>query len=329
MLAAVVACDAPSRCHIAPYPCKTVASVFLAILAVPSVAWLCAQHSRHLQQAAATTAMQTKVYIPPVVLPAAGLQKLGKVSVGGAWLAWYQSAEAEFAPLWNDLIRPLFPPWANLSRVLEVAAGACRNTERLLPLAEQVVVTDIDPAAVDLCKMRFSGRPGAEKLHFIAVDGIHIPLSDGSVSFVYQFDAGVHFHSSVIRGYMKEFNRVLVRGGVGFFHHSNLGASQYSVNDDLDVTANPHMRSNFTRATFSEIAREEGLRILCHPLVDWYGSVALDAFALFCKPDALGCSNSSAAFMASTNSSSWVCPAHLATARFKPGAQPFNVESAT
>lgn len=201
----------------------------------------------------------------------------------GAFDNYYKKAEKFMDEQWNKLIWPIIQG-NNFSSVLEVAAGACRNTEKLVKIAGRVVVTDIDSGAVAKCQKRFEGRPGL-KLEYHAVDGTHLPVADESMTFIYQFDAGVHFHSSIIRAYMLEFHRILQPGGTGFFHHSNLGESKHlHVRSDSVVSANPHGRSNMTKALMRGFAKEAGLVITCHSSVTWGGELNLDAFALFYKP---------------------------------------------
>merc|ERR1712216_241143 len=165
---------------------------------------------------------------------------------------------------------------SNFTSVLEVAAGACRNTEKLLPLADRVIVTEINTSAIKICKHRFHGRPEGKKIEYIVVDGMHVPQPNESVSFVYQFDSGVHFHRRVIQPYLKEFERLLVPGGTGFFHYSNLRGSDEVVVSDIDIMKNKHNRANMTRDEFESIAYEAGLEVYCNPLVDWGKVPGLD-----------------------------------------------------
>merc|ERR1711957_1142557 len=89
-----------------------------------------------------------------------------------------------------------------------------------------------------------------------------------------------------IRAYMQEFYRVLMPGGTGFFHHSNIGESRYPVVGDADVSKNTQWRSNMTKTMMRQFAKEAGLVIWCHPRVSWGNSVEIDAFAPFYKPGA-------------------------------------------
>lgn len=222
--------------------------------------------------------------IPPVGIDTPdGNEKIGKVSEVGSWEGYYRMAESvassQFAAIW-----PLFNA-SDFTHVLEVGCGACRNTELLLPHVGHIMATDIDPTAVERCKERFGNRTDLQdKVSYATVDGVHLPVSNKSISLIYQFDSGVHFHPEVIRGYLHEFARVLKPGGTGFFHHSNLAGSENPVKDAEDVTVNRGWRSNMSKVVFAEMAKEAGLEMLCHPLVTWSNATNLDAFARFRKP---------------------------------------------
>merc|ERR1712060_287402 len=99
---------------------------------------------------------------------------------------------------------------SNFTHVLEVGAGRCRNTEKLVTISGNVTVTDVDPGAVSFCRKRFKKRPEDDKIQYIVVDGMSVPIPNESVSLVYQFDSGVHFHRRVIQSYLHEFSRVLI-----------------------------------------------------------------------------------------------------------------------
>jgi len=210
-------------------------------------------------------------------------------TVPGYWRDYFSAHEWNMHEQWTKFIYP-FIRNSNFSSVVEIGAGACRNTEKLFPLSDRIVVTDIDPSALDMCRHRFRNRLGSSKLRFLLVDGSQLPLPSASVSLVYQFDAGVHFHREVVQSYVKEFGRLLIPGGTGFFHHSNLGASRRSVVSDTDFRQNWGWRSNLSREAFRAMAREAGLETFCHPVVDWedgtnlFVGPRLDAFACFRKP---------------------------------------------
>lgn len=208
----------------------------------------------------------------------------------GYWNEYYDMAEGFIDTQWLGLIYPMLRN-SNFSRVLELASGACRNTEKLALLADRMLVTDIDPAAISRCKQRFEGRVDQMKLEYVVVNSsADLPCPNESVSLVYQFDAGVHFHAELVRQHVQEMSRVLIPGGTGFYHYSNLAASEAlppGRQISEDPFYNPSARAHMKRARFETFAKESGLVMLCNPTVDWEGMRMLDAFARFRKPDGL------------------------------------------
>lgn len=225
-------------------------------------------------------------FIGPLPTSDEGLSLVLPVSEKGYWLPYYERAEPDMDIQWSKLVYPMIRG-SNFTRVLEVGAGRCRNTEKLVAHSGHIVVTDIDASSVNACRKRFRNRPVGRKIEYLVVDGMHVPIKNESVSLVYQFDSGVHFHRQVIQSYLQEFNRVLIPGGTGFFHYSNLGASEQGVLDDLNPLQNVQARSNMTRSLFEFFAREAGLEVVCNPTVDWNRVIGLDAFARFRKPGGL------------------------------------------
>src|SRR4029077_1318302 len=62
-------------------------------------------------------------------------------------------------------------------------------------------------------------------LAFYVNDGSSLDVvPDGSVDFVFSFDSLVHAEKDVIERYIQQLSKKLKLDGVGFIHHSNLGA---------------------------------------------------------------------------------------------------------
>mmetsp|Transcript_108613 Transcript_108613/g.307139 ORF Transcript_108613/g.307139 Transcript_108613/m.307139 type:complete len:295 (+) Transcript_108613:157-1041(+) len=215
-----------------------------------------------------------------------GLRGAGGAAGVGMWNKYYANAELGMRRQWDTVIWERIKG-ADFSNTLEVGAGWCRNTEMLIKLAGHIWVTEVDPTAVQHCKDRFRARQenGTANIDYIAVDGVSLSgVPSESITMIYQFDAGVHFHREVIRQYIKEFARVLVPGGSGFFHHSNLGAVPDRVKNVEGRNGNPHSRTNMTATLFKQYAEEAGLEMLCQTMVDWAHYQKLDSFARFWKP---------------------------------------------
>eukprot|EP00667_Euglena_gracilis_P023729 EG_transcript_26948 len=174
---------------------------------------------------------------------------------------------------------------ADFRFTLEIAPGGGRNTARLQKLVTRLIGVDLDAHAVELCRRRFAAD---SRLEFHVNDGQRLPMvPSGAITFIYSWDAMVHFHPEVIRGYVQEFGRVLAPNGTGFIHHSNLGAQpQYRLSSH--IFNNPHWRSNMTCGLFAEYLRAAGLELTYQTPLTWRRSPGLDCISGFRKPASTG-----------------------------------------
>ena len=103
---------------------------------------------------------------------------------------------------------------ADLSRVLELAPGYGRNTARLARHAKEIHLVDVNQSCIDRCKQRFEGKTDTCKLFYCVNDGKSLnDLPSDYFTFVYSWDAMVHFDKLVIRDYIQEFHRILASKG--------------------------------------------------------------------------------------------------------------------
>jgi SAM-dependent methyltransferase len=146
----------------------------------------------------------------------------------GAAYAWAGQG-SEWSAAWGDVethwfatILPRIHKFLPAKTVLEIAPGYGRWTGYLLPSCDSYIGVDLAEACVKACKERF-GPAGNAK--FVTNDGKSLPMiEDGSIDFVFSFDSLVHAEADVIEAYIAELSRVLSPDGIGFIHHSNLGA---------------------------------------------------------------------------------------------------------
>ncbi|MFC1834084.1 class I SAM-dependent methyltransferase [Thermodesulfobacteriota bacterium] len=111
------------------------------------------------------------------------------------------------------------------SDVLEIGCGAGRWSEKLLELSRRLVLVDISPNTMEICKSRFSGHDNVE---YHVNDGSSLGfLADESIDFVFSFDVFTVVGSSDTARYLTECARVLKKGGVGIIHHSGEEGSQH------------------------------------------------------------------------------------------------------
>lgn len=192
---------------------------------------------------------------------------------------YYAVAEPDMDLQWERTILPMIRG-ADFRAVLELAPGHGRNTRKLLDLARDIHLVDVNRSCIDACQRRFGAGTPRCRLHYHVNDGRSLPfLADESVSFVYSWDSMVHFDKRVVRDYVHEFARVLAPGGTGFVHHSNHGA----FSDHAVFTENPSWRSNVSAGLFASYCAESGLEVLEQRLLDWFVK-DLDCLSSFRRP---------------------------------------------
>lgn len=193
---------------------------------------------------------------------------------------YFDIAEPWMDQQWEWYIYPNIKT-ADFTRVLELAPGYGRNTARLMQYAREIHLVDVNQSCIDHCKERFAKYSGPCKLHYHVNDGKSLSgLPSNSFTFIYSWDAMVHFDKLVIRDYMREFARILAGGGTGFVHHSNYGI----VSDSPDWQANPAWRSNMTRGMFIDYCAMAGLKVTFQQYLDWEEHAELDCISSFIKP---------------------------------------------
>jgi ubiquinone/menaquinone biosynthesis C-methylase UbiE len=144
---------------------------------------------------------------------------------------------------------------------MDLAAGHGRNSVRLLPMAGTLHIVDIHASNVEICRRRFGDDP---RIHYSATDGCTLPVPDATLTFLFCFDAMVHFDSDVVRAYLRETRRALRPGGHAFLHHSNdmRGAGG-------DFRRHPHWRNTMSLELMRHYAVKEGLEVVRQAPLDW------------------------------------------------------------
>ena len=190
------------------------------------------------------------------------------LQVGRDWKRspYYDAAELGIERQWRELVWPFLnddrESSINFSNTLDLAAGHGRNSAKLLPLVGKLYLVDINVENISFLRRRFGEN---SKIHYHVNDGYSLPfLSNNSISFIYCFDAMVHFDSDVVRAYIREFARILMPGGRVFAHHSN-----YTGNPGGNPRRNPGWRNFMSRELFAHYAHKEGLSMIRQKTVDW------------------------------------------------------------
>lgn len=145
----------------------------------------------------------------------------------------------------EHVLLPNFPPGGG--NVLEIGPGGGRWSEALQSRADHLVLVDVTERALELCRTRFAD---ATNIDYVLTDGATLPdVADGSLDFVWSFDAFVHIAPLDIAAYVSEVARVLKPGGRAVIHH----AGRYR--------RGPGWRSPMTAALFARIAEQHRLRV--------------------------------------------------------------------
>jgi SAM-dependent methyltransferase len=103
----------------------------------------------------------------------------------------------------------------NRESCVEVGCGAGRMTKQLAADFDRVFAVDVSEEMIDLAKSKVASANVA----FSLIDGIHLPLPDGSVKGVFSTHVLQHLDSVEVGfQYFREFYRVLDMGGTLMIH---------------------------------------------------------------------------------------------------------------
>jgi len=183
---------------------------------------------------------------------------------------YYDDAESKMERHWNEIVFPIIRD-ADFSSVLELACGHGRNSERILKHAGRLTLVDVNQENVDFCRKRFSGRDA--DIEYVVNNGALLTqIPSQWISLVYCYDSMVHFHSDVVRSYLREFRRILRPGGRAFLHHSNSTSSP----GELDIKKHRAGRNFMSQSMFLHYAITEGLSVISSKIIDWGGEKNLD-----------------------------------------------------
>ena len=199
------------------------------------------------------------------------------------WNKYYGAAEDHAEAGWNSIYSRIHDfEDIDMSSVLDFACGRGRIAQYCLPFAKELILCDINGDAIEFCKHRFSGVRQSPKLRYVVNTLSTIPLENESVTFLYSWDAMVHFEFDAFRAYMKEFARILRPRGYGLIHHSNFGSFDVRFKTFLRFLLirfkrsrffrNPHWRAGIAAKDVHQFCAEHDLLVLNQELMDWGGA---------------------------------------------------------
>lgn len=204
-----------------------------------------------------------------------GLVKDGGFHFGDAATDWYfEPAEVGMSMQWEWVQRFLAKYPIDYTNTMELACGHGRNTEKLATLAKNIVLVDVNPENIAFCRKRFPDK----MWKFVINNGFDLrEIASNSVTFVYCFEAAVHFYLEVILSYIKEFRRVLAPGAFAFVHHSNVTA-----NPMKDYKTHQFWRNYMSKDLFAHLCFCNGFEVVDQYVFD-HGGPAADCFSLIRK----------------------------------------------
>lgn len=175
---------------------------------------------------------------------------------------------------WKWTIAPILARYTiNFDRCIDFAAGYGRNTRKLLEAgARHVTMVDVNPECATHLKSRFP----EDRANVVLNNGVDLSdLDTAAFTFLYSFDAIVHFDLEIILSYIPEFSRVLEPGAYTFLHHSN-----YTGNPGGDFRQNPHLRNFMSADIFKHVAVRSGFALCQQDIITWGKHPELDCITV-------------------------------------------------
>ena len=186
-----------------------------------------------------------------------------------------QGEEWSKDPAWEalvvqDLLAPHVPSG---SRVLEIGPGAGRWTQYLVQRASRLVIVDVTPRCIELCRTRFHRIPHIEYVVNNGCDLSFLPAE--SIDRIWSWDVFIHVGVEDIQRYIRQFSRVLTPGGRGLIQHAH---APYAWG----------WRSPVSMAQMADLCRDAGLTV-AEQFQAWHGGrmttpKPADMVTVFAKP---------------------------------------------
>jgi ubiquinone/menaquinone biosynthesis C-methylase UbiE len=224
-------------------------------------------------------------------------------SGGDEWSESFGGSEAS----WFFVIYPRIHRFIPSGTILEIAPGFGRWTQFLKTQCQSMIAVDLSETCIKHCKTRFASDT---HIRFHINDGSSLAaVPDNSIDFVFSFDSLVHVEKDVMEAYVSQLSRKLTKDGIGFVHHSNLGAyrgrlgmakcfrklrsmlgqklfSTERISSLLSLNAGGGRASSMTAKLFREYCEKASLKCIDQELLNWWtGTCLIDAFSVFTKPN--------------------------------------------
>lgn len=123
---------------------------------------------------------------------------------------------------WYFTILPRIHSFVPTESILEIGPGTGRWTQFLASLCKKLILVELSPKCIDFCKERFKDY---SHITYHVNDGRSLRMViDESIDFVFSHSSLVHAEEDVVLEYLSQLAKKLKRDGIGFIHHSNIGA---------------------------------------------------------------------------------------------------------
>jgi ubiquinone/menaquinone biosynthesis C-methylase UbiE len=220
---------------------------------------------------------------------------------GDEWSANFGGTEA----LWFFILFPRIHRFVPAPRILEIAPGFGRWTQFLKTQCQSMIAVDISEKCVEHCEARYASD---SHIKFRVNDGTSLSaVADDSIDFVFSFDSLVHAESDVIEAYLSQLARKLTPDGIGFIHHSNIGAyprrlklmdhyyrlpgafrrrllTKEDISALLSINLQAARAKSMTAALFREYCQKAGLKCISQETFNWgRGTCLIDAISVFAR----------------------------------------------
>ena len=179
--------------------------------------------------------------------------------------------------LWNTYLFETLKKFRG-KKILEIAPGHGRLSQFLSILASELIVVDLNETCIEETKKKL----GSHIKEYHVNDGLSLSsIPTSSVDLVFSFDSFVHMHQNVVKSYIKEISRVLVKGGYGFIHHSWIGGGEELSFQNFGGRANmnPELFKSFVEDNGMKMVSQEAIQF--EPVGFWNGK---DILSFFYKP---------------------------------------------
>ncbi|MBV9268913.1 MAG: class I SAM-dependent methyltransferase [Acidobacteriaceae bacterium] len=223
-------------------------------------------------------------------------------SAGDEWSATFGGTDA----LWSFVLYPRIRRFLPCSGILEIAPGFGRWTRFLKDQCQSMIGVDISARCIEYCKARFALD---SHIRFHVNDGTSLAaVPDNAIDFVFSFDSLVHAEKEVVEAYLVQIARKLTPDGVGFIHHSNIGAypvrlkaveyynrlpsamrrrivTKENLSTLLSINLQAGRARSMTAVLFRDYCARAGLKCISQEVINWTkGKCLIDSVSLFVRP---------------------------------------------